>query len=77
MILADPDGLCGRILTNSTNSISAPDRDGDGLYDEKIKCFWAFIAPKDHVIQLEFRDMDLEETENCDFDIIEVCTETQ
>ena len=72
----DIDGQCGGILTNTTNSIVAPDRDGDGQYDNNLNCLWAIIAPRDHVIELEFRDLDLEETDTCDFDVIEasICT---
>ena len=44
---------CGGDLQDKYGWITAPDRDGDGLYDFNLNCWWTVKVPKSLQIQYQ------------------------
>ena len=53
---------CGEVFQSSTGSVTAPDFDGDGLYDTNVDCLWTVQAPENYVIRYEIQFYEIEET---------------
>ena len=65
-------GECGGILTEPTGKISSINRDWDGLYDDDLFCRWLIVAEKGSLVELSFRNFDLEDTFSCTDDYVAV-----
>ena len=66
--------VCGKVVHNATGSITAPDVDGDGLYDTNRDCLWTVQAPENYVIRYVIQFFDIEDTYeyNCVLDALMV-----
>ena len=49
-----------------------PDSDSDGLYDPDFSCTWYVFGSGGKLMQIYLTDLDIEESENCQHDYIEV-----
>ena len=49
-----------------------PDSDSDGLYDPDFSCTWYVFGSGDKLMQIYLTDLDIEESDNCQHDYIEV-----
>ena len=70
----DDDHLCGELLIRPEGTIQSVDRNEDGLYDPNSKCYWILVAPVSTTIRIEFLSITLEESNDCIYDFIAVCT---
>ena len=59
-------------MTSSSGRIVSVDRSEVGGYDVWLVCVWAIVADFNHVVQIEFEMMDIEESYKCERDFLEV-----
>ena len=52
----------------------AIDRDNDGMYDPNRDCLWVLMAGEDERVMVRVFIMDVEKTEDCNTDYLEVRT---
>ena len=71
-LVTDNDFRCGGILTSSSGRIVSVDRSEVGGYDAWLVCVWAIVADFNHVVQIEFELMDIEESYKCERDFLKV-----
>ena len=64
---------CGGVIRNTTGTLSAIDRDGDGYYDSGMNCMWFVHAPINDYISVQVLFMDILLSDNCQMDFLEVC----
>ena len=57
-----------------TGSVTAPDFDGDGLYEINVDCIWTIHAPEDYVIRYVIQFFEIEEAagSSCSLDTLMV-----
>ena len=53
------DENCIEYPTAAKGWFSAPDDDGNGIYNTLANCWWIIEAPRDKVIRLEFIELDI------------------
>lgn len=61
---------CGGIIKKLNQTISPPI--GSSGYSHSANCKWVIMAPLGSLVQLTFNTFDLEMTENCPYDYIEI-----
>lgn len=67
------DVECGGIIRNASDIIKSPlDTDGNGVYKSNVACRWLIVAPKGHVIQMNFLTFDLEYDTQCKYDYVKI-----
>ena len=66
--------MCGELLVRPEGTIQSADRNEDGLYDPNSKCYWILVAPVSTTVRIEFLSISLEESNDCLYDFIAVCT---
>ena len=71
-VISDTNLTCGGILLEPAGTIQSPDSDGDGEYDSYAMCFWAIIAPVDKYVKIKFTSVDIEYSNTCDYDRVQV-----
>ena len=67
--------LCGSVSRSPAGSFGSPDRDGDGLYDHNVDCFWNLTADDNHVVLLRIWRVDIKSRDDdgiCRHDGLEV-----
>ena len=52
--------------------LAAIDRNSNGLYDRYRDCLWVLKAPENKRIQVKVLSMDVEESEDCSADYLQV-----
>ena len=63
---------CGGLLGDASGWITAPDADGDGLYDNNADCWWVIVAQNDSAVEISFHFLDLQKHIGCINDVLEV-----
>ena len=68
---------CGSTETYQIGTIESLDSDLDGYYDNNITCYWSIIKPDMINVTYQFyiAQMDIELTDDCHADYVEVTNE--
>ena len=67
--------ICGSVSRSTAGSFGSPDRNGDGLYDHNVDCFWNLTADDNHVVLLRIWRVDIKSRDDdgiCRHDGLEV-----
>lgn len=62
------NATCGGVIKNENQTIII---NGDD-YTTSLNCLWTVVAPLNHTINLIWNSFDVEETDNCVFDYVEI-----
>lgn len=67
------DVKCGGLIRDAKELIRPPmDTDENGLYQTNSLCKWLVVAPKGHVIQMNFLNFELEHDSRCKYDYLTI-----
>ena len=64
--------FCGDVLTNLSGELHAPGSVNGDLYDHNMDCGWIIQVEQDARIELKIFDIDIEESESCRYDFLQV-----
>lgn len=68
--LAGGDDKCGGVHTRSGEHIRLPTT--EGRYANDATCYWVIMAPANKAIRLHWISFEMEETQDCSFDYVEI-----
>ena len=58
----DDDLQCGGIISQPSGTIQSPDRDGDGVYDNNLRCHWVIVPPRMFAVKITFLYLNITRT---------------